>query len=129
MSKVHALVIDDNTNNRGILSELLGLEGITCTQVENPLRLDAVLNNIQKPNIIFLDLEMPGLNGYEVLQKLKSNPDLNDVPVVAYTVHVSEINAAQKQGFHSFLGKPLDADQFPGQLASILRGERVWSIS
>jgi hypothetical protein len=46
---------------------------------------------------------------------------------VAYTVHVSEINTVYQMGFHSFLGKPLDSDLFPDQLARILRGERVWA--
>jgi hypothetical protein len=44
-----------------------------------------------------------------------------------YSVHASEINRARDMGFHSCLGKPLNADDFPEQLARILRGERVWA--
>lgn len=127
MSGVRALVIDDNSNNRGVLSELLELEGVACTQVDNPLALEGMLSTIETPNVVFLDLEMPGLNGYEVLRLLKSEPSYQHVPVVAYTVHVSEINTARTQGFDGFLAKPIDADQFSDQLARILHGEHVWS--
>jgi two-component system cell cycle response regulator DivK len=69
---------------------------------------------------------MPGLNGYDVLAQLRTDMLFQTVPVVAYTVHVSEINAAHEKGFDSFIGKPLDPDRFPDQLARILRGEPVW---
>ena len=70
---------------------------------------------------------MPRLDGYQVFDILKSYPHLKNVPVVAYSVHVSELNAARSRGFDSFLGKPLDVDQFPSQLTQILKGEGVWS--
>jgi DNA-binding NarL/FixJ family response regulator len=60
---------------------------------------------------------------------LKSYEYLGRVPVVAYTVHVSEINRAYQLGFHSFIGKPIDPDKFPDQLARILRGEPVWATA
>lgn len=129
MTTLHALVIDDDANNRGILAEMLLMEGITCTEVANPLHLPKVLDKLEKVDLIFLDLEMPGRNGYQVLESLRTDARHRNVPVVAYTVHVSEISNARKLGFHSFLGKPLDADQFPSQLARILKGESVWAFS
>lgn len=53
---------------------------------------------------------------------------LDDVPIVAYSVHVSEIEIARRAGFDGFLGKPLDADRFSDQLRRILSGEQVWEI-
>jgi len=120
------LVIDDNADNLGILSEMLALEGVEYTAVQNPAKLDDAIGN-KKFNAVFLDLEMPAMNGYELFQKLKADARFKNVPIVAYTVHVSEINVVRDMGFHSFLGKPLDADAFPEQLDKILRGERVWS--
>ncbi len=126
MSDIHALVIDDNTNNIGVLAELLRLEGVKVTTIQNPLKIDEALE--QPVDIIFLDLEMPEMDGYEVLGHFKADARLAGVPVVAYTVHVSEMITARQMGFHSFLGKPLDADKFPKQLERILQGERVWSM-
>jgi two-component system, cell cycle response regulator DivK len=126
MAQVHALVIDDNVKNVNILAYLLSEQGVDSTRVTNPKQLDTILDGIGKVDVVFLDLEMPGVNGYEVLGQLKVATDFQAVPVVAYTVHVSEINAAHDQGFDSFIGKPLDPDRFPDQLARILRGEPVW---
>ncbi|MBX3086633.1 MAG: response regulator [Anaerolineae bacterium] len=129
MSETHALIIDDNVDNIGVLAELLTFYGITYTQIEDPVEVGAALTAIDKLDVIFLDLEMPGLNGYEVIELLKHDANHKDVPVVAHTVHTNEINNARQIGFHSFLAKPLDADRFSDQLKRILSGEHVWVAS
>jgi two-component system, cell cycle response regulator DivK len=126
MSQPHALIIDDNAKNVTVLANMLSEENVTNTQVTNPKQIDSVLNNLNQVDVIFLDLEMPGLDGYQVLQKIKSDARFQGVPVVAYTVHVSEIHAANKGGFDGFIGKPLNADKFPQQLKRILNGQAVW---
>lgn len=123
----HAVIVDDRRDNADVLGELLSLEGASFTEVINPLKLDGVLKSLRRVDVIFLDLEMPEIDGYTVHQMLRANPRFQDVPVVAYTVHISEVNTAYQMGFHSFLGKPLDAEMFPEQFARILRGERVWA--
>ena len=128
MSQKHALIIDDNALNVSVLANLLADESVDNTQVTNPNQLDKVTEAFDKFDVVFLDLEMPGLNGYEVLKKLRADRAFEDVPIVAYTVHVSEINTASKLGFDSFLGKPINPDKFSDQLARIFRGERVWEI-
>jgi len=128
MSQQQALIIDDNIKNVAVLSRLLSNEGMSSIQVTNPAKLDEAVQHSDKIRVIFLDLEMPGVDGYQILDKLKANTQFRSVPIVAYTVHVSEINAAYERGFDGFLGKPLDADKFPDQLAQILKGEGVWEI-
>jgi CheY-like chemotaxis protein len=51
-----------------------------------------------------------------------------DIPVVAYTSHNSEMATARAKGFHSFLGKPLKQEHFPGQMGKILNNEAVWEV-
>lgn len=121
-----ALIIDDNSKNVSILSHLLSGEGMNSIQVTNPAMLDAKIQSVTDIDVIFLDLELPGIDGYELLQKLRRDSRFQSVPIVAYTVHVSEIQVAHEQGFDGFLGKPLDADKFPNQLSRILNGEPVW---
>lgn len=123
-----ALVIDDNDDNLYVLSELLSMNGVQSYTLRRSLELLTFLQSIERLDVVFLDLEMPRMNGYEVLTSLKQHPRFGHVPVVAYTVHLSEVTVAQQIGFHSFLGKPIDADKFPDQLARILNGEPVWSI-
>jgi CheY-like chemotaxis protein len=126
MSK-KALIIDDSSSNIKVLVNLLKLENVESVTLNNPLDLEATLSGLDKLDVIFLDLEMPELDGYEVLEILHASR-FAKVPVVAYTVHVSEMNAMRAKGFHSFLGKPLNAEEFPKQLARILKNEPVWSL-
>jgi CheY-like chemotaxis protein len=126
MSQPSALIIDDDAKNVAVLAGLLSQQDVDAIKVLHPLQLDSVLQDVDSVDVVFLDLEMPGMNGYEVLQVLKSDARFQRVPIVAYTVHVSEINTAYEQGFHSFLGKPLDPDRFADQLTRIFNNEPVW---
>jgi CheY-like chemotaxis protein len=127
MKQVHALVVDDNVKNLGVLSRLLARQGVVCTEASNTSQLATALKTLAEVRVVFLDLELPGINGYEIMRQLKTDARFDSVPFVAYTVHLSEINTAHQRGFHSFLGKPLDAEKFPEQLDHILNGEPVWS--
>jgi two-component system cell cycle response regulator DivK len=127
MTQLHALIVDDNQDNSAILAQLLSMEGIKSTRVEEPIKLEKLLPSLPTTQVVFLDLEMPKLNGYQVFNQFRSIPTFRNVPIVAYTVHVSEINTARRLGFHSFLAKPIDQDNFPEQLARILSGEQVWA--
>ena len=129
MSKAHVLIIDDNVKNVNVLANLLDDEDISHTEVTNPHRLEQTFESIEGVNLVFLDLEMPGIDGYQVLARIKSDERFNGVPVIAYTVHVSEIHAASQSGFDGFLGKPIDPDRFPDQIARLLRGEAVWTTT
>jgi two-component system, cell cycle response regulator DivK len=129
VSKAHVLIIDDNIKNVNVLANLLDDEDISHTEVTNPHRLEQTIESIESVNIVFLDLEMPGIDGYQVLSRIRSDERFAGVPVVAYTVHVSEIHTASQSGFNGFIAKPIDPDRFPDQIARLLRGEPVWNAS
>lgn len=126
MTTPHALIIDDNAQNLGVMARLLAKQGFRTTQVENSYALEPMLHTLGPVDIVFLDLELPGMNGFELLEAMQSDARFEQVPIVAYTVHLSEMHRAHEKGFHSFLGKPLDAARFPEQVARIMDGERVW---
>lgn len=125
MATLHALIIDDDAYNIHIMERLLDREDISYTAVADPTLLADVLQTLNKVDIVFLDLEMPQQDGYEVLAFLREHIDPN-VPVVACTVHTAEMGKTRKQGFFSFVAKPLDQDRFSDQLKRILSGISVW---
>jgi two-component system, cell cycle response regulator DivK len=129
MTQPHALLIDDDAKNLGVLARLLAKQGVTSTEIINPMRLEEFLADMPRVDVAFIDLELPNTSGYEVLELLRNDERFTNVPLVAYTVHVSEINVALRQGFDSFIGKPLDANRFPDQIQRILRGEQVWEAA
>lgn len=124
MSKAHAVVIDDNSQNLKVLAQMLTKQDVSSTQVADPRKLSEIIPTLEKVDVVFLDLELPGIDGYSVKDIIRSL--LDNVPVVAYTVHVSEMKVVRELGFDGFIGKPLDALRFPDQLTRILNGEGVW---
>ncbi|MBI1276880.1 MAG: response regulator [Anaerolineaceae bacterium] len=124
MSQQRALVIDDNAQNRKVLVQLLAKQGIDSTEIPDSRKLGNDISAIGAVDVVFLDLEMPGLDGYDVKNLLRAH--LGATPIVAYTVHVSEMNVVRQSGFDGFIGKPVDTVRFPDQLARILNGQQVW---
>ena len=121
----HALIIDDDVLNLEVIGRLLDLEGITWTKAQDAQQIKSAVAASSQPDLVFLDLEMPQMDGYEAFHLLQ-NALGSDVPIVACTVHTSEINVVREVGFHSFLAKPLDQRLFPQQVKQILQGESVW---
>lgn len=125
MTAKQALIVDDNRGNLDVLSMLLTQQGLAVTSVQSVKQAGAALDQAQ-PDIVFLDLEFPNGSGFDVLKDIKGDPRWGGVPVVAYTVHVSEIDVARRAGFDGFIGKPIDSRKFPDQLRRILSGQPVW---
>lgn len=124
MSQTHALVIDDNAQNRRVLVQLLAKQGVDAIEVPDSRKLSSSIPSLGPVDVVFVDLEMPGLDGFDVKNLLRAH--LGATPIVAYTVHVSEMNVVRKSGFDGFIGKPVDNSRFPDQLARILNGQQVW---
>jgi len=122
---LHALIIDDDAYSVHIMERLLDLQDIRYTSIKDPTKLPAVLEGLDAIDVIFLDLEMPKLDGYEVLEILRDHFG-EGVTIVACTVHTSQVNMTRKLGFSSFVAKPLDTDRFPDHLQRILNSEPVW---
>jgi CheY-like chemotaxis protein len=78
-----------------------------------------------RPGLIYLDIEMPGLNGQAVLRQIKADPDLRDIPVVMMTGVADErqIEEAARNGANSYTLKPASAEQF---LRTVLASTNYW---
>ena len=123
-----ALIIDDNPLNLDTLSVLLqreGLEAVGVTRLNDAL---PALNSTEDVAVVFLDLEFPNGYGMDFIPQLLNEPRLQNVPIIAYSVHISELTEARDAGFDGFIGKPLQPSRFPQQLQRILDGEAVWEV-
>ena len=100
------LVIDDDEHVQDMMQRLLGREGyrvVSATSGEQGIKLAREM----KPNVITLDVLMPGQDGWSVLTQLKSDPQLVDIPVVMQSI-LDEPNKAFMLGAADYLTKPLD---------------------
>lgn len=123
---VRALIIEDEETSVDVLRNLLDQLEVDSSVIYSTPDMAESIGQLARPDVIFLDLEMPGMNGYEVLELIHSDSEFDGVPVVAYTTHISHMNEARRAGFHSFLGKPLRRYDFADNLRRILNGESVW---
>ena len=83
-------------------------------------------------DVIVLDIMIRrGQNGFDIFESIKLHPRLIGIPVVAVTSLDPEtaIPKAQDIGLNGFISKPINAIEFPSQIARILRGENVWIVS
>jgi two-component system cell cycle response regulator DivK len=124
----HALIVDDNPSNIRVLEMLLEKESVTFSGVASPDQIDDALVGGPPVDIVFLDLAFPDQSAMDLLPILRQHPALVNAQIVAYSVHTSEIDAVRRAGFDGFLGKPLDAYDFPGHLRRLLDGESVWAV-
>jgi CheY-like chemotaxis protein len=110
------LVIEDNETSREALRRFLTQKGFRAEAAasgEEGLRLARELH----PLAITLDLMMPGMDGWAVINALKADPELADIPVVLFTGMADERNEAFRLGASEFVTKPVD----PDRLAAVLR--------
>jgi two-component system, cell cycle response regulator DivK len=84
-----------------------------------------------KPTLFFLDLRVRPLDGFEMLQLLRADPEYQQVIVVALTANVmaTDVKMMQEAGFNGLIGKPIDKNIFPTLITQLLAGESIWYVS
>ena len=108
------LYIEDNPTNLKLVSQILaGRENVNLITAHEP-ELGLELAGIHQPDLILLDINMPRINGYQVLKILKLDERLNHIPVVAVTAKAmaKDIEKGKAVGFADYLTKPLDIPHF-----------------
>ena len=104
------LLVDDDIDDASIFCEALRVidQKIVCYCATDGQDALDVLENIQRPNIIFLDINMPRMNGWEFLRKMKCIDELKEIPVLVYSTstQTNDINTALDLGALCFFAKP-----------------------
>jgi two-component system, OmpR family, response regulator len=114
------LVVDDAAEVRMLLQVLLELEGFSVTSAaDGPAALAAAA--AERPDVVLLDVQLPGLDGPAVLRALRDRPATADLPVVFLTGAPPEASGdLLALGATGVLHKPFDADTVAAQLAALL---------
>lgn len=116
------LVVDDIQENITLLSFELEDDGFDVVAAKSGQEcLDIVSQN--KPNLILLDIRMPGISGIETLERLKANEDTQDIPVIMVSANNSDENIvnALDLGAHDFVSKPIEYPILAARIRSALR--------
>lgn len=114
---------------RALLTRGLGYQQITIFETSDNFA-NQLRDLYPKPDLIFLDIHMDPIDGFEMLRLIQQNPDYQSTPVIALTASVmnEEVRKLRECGFDGVIAKPLDYDTFPQALTKILNGEQVWKI-
>ncbi len=116
------LVVDDEAGNRELLEAILTEDGYRVEQADNGVRALAQAT-AAPPDLILLDLMMPGMNGFEVCQRLKQDPATASVPVIVVTAlaQIKDKEAALTSGADDFLTKPVNTEDLRTRVAAMLK--------
>lgn len=116
------LVVDDDRALREGLIELFRMEGISSRGAANGLEALSLLSKGLRPRVILLDLDMPGLNGWGVVEGLARDADLAEIPLVIMSGIVDEERAPLRRGDLGFFRKPLNFDGVLARIRTVTRG-------
>lgn len=108
-----ALVVEDSMTDMQILTRCLQQGGINVLTANSGEEALAKLNN-HKPDIVILDVVLPGCSGFEVCREIKDAAATKQIPVVICSTKGGEMDKfwGMKQGADAYLAKPVDQDEF-----------------
>lgn len=121
MAGESVLIVDDNPLNLRLVSFLLTANGYvvhTAANAEDALIFLATTT----PDLILMDIQLPGMDGLELTKMLKADPKYKDVPIVAITAYAmkGDKEKALGMGCNGYIAKPIDTRTFPGIIADYL---------
>ncbi len=119
------LYVEDDPSSVNLVRRLLGAEGYQVVTAADGLSAIEVAER-ERPNLILVDINISGLDGYEVTTKIRTIPELDRVPIVAVTAAAlkGDRERALAAGCDGYIPKPIDVDRFPEHVRDFLLGMR-----
>jgi two-component system, cell cycle response regulator DivK len=120
------LIVDDSEDMRILLEQILEEESYILQFAETGQQALDVAKQFH-PDLILLDMSLPGMSGWEVLPRLRTKPEFAHTPIIAVTAHVSKADQerALALGSTAHLGKPFDITTVLDMITSILEDKNL----
>ncbi len=120
MEQKRILYIEDNPDNRLLAKKILMVEGYDVLEAEDgPSGL--ALAEKEEVDLVLVDINMPGMDGYEVARRLRAMPRMSQVPIIALTANVLQGDREKSLlSCDGYIPKPLDVDMLGQQIATFL---------
>lgn len=120
------LVVEDNEHNRKLVRDVLGFAGFTV--IEATTAEDGIALALERsPDIVLMDLQLPGMDGIEALRLLRDAPKTRSLPVVAVTAFAMRDDRERvlSAGFDGYLEKPISVRALPDQIRGFMGSKEV----
>jgi CheY-like chemotaxis protein len=127
VSKNHGrriLVVEDNAMNLELVRDILTAEGYDVLEAaDGPTGV--AIARLERPELILMDLQLPGLDGLQAAQQIREDPTLRNIPIVAVTAHAmkGDDERARAAGCDGFIAKPIQVRDFVATVARYLNPE------
>ena len=115
------LIVEDNQANRLLAQTVLERAGFTTESAHSAEEAQDLLAEM-RPDLILMDLQLPGKDGLEFARELRSDPDTAEIPIVAVSAHAMKDDRWRvlSAGCDGYIAKPIDTRQFASQVQEIL---------
>ena len=115
------LIVEDNELNMKLFHDLLEASGMEILETRNGIDALRVAKE-QRPDLIVMDIQLPEMSGLEVTERIKSDPDLAPIPVIAVTAFAmkGDEERIRAAGCEAYLSKPISIDRFISTIMSFL---------
>lgn len=116
------LIIDDNPMNLELVSDLLELHGLLVIKAEDS-KTGMELAKTEKPDLILMDIQLPGIDGIDATRILKEDTITADIPIVALTAHAMKGDEEKilRAGCTGYISKPINTREFSAIVKSYLK--------
>jgi two-component system cell cycle response regulator DivK len=113
------LIVEDNDLNLKLFRDLLAANGFETVETREGLEAMALTRSMM-PDLILMDIQLPEISGLDITRKIKADPDLRHIPIIAVTAFAMKDDEEKilQAGCEAYLSKPIAIDQF---LATIRR--------
>jgi two-component system cell cycle response regulator DivK len=123
MTPPHILIVDDNAMNIDLVSFLLAADGMQVESAADAAQASACIA-AQHPDLILMDIQMPGVDGLELTRRLKADPATRHIPIVALTAYAMKGDEERMlaAGCDGYIAKPVEVATFTHHVRSFLAG-------
>jgi two-component system, cell cycle response regulator DivK len=120
------LVVEDNEQNQKLARDVLQVKGYRVLVAETA-ELGIPMALKEKPDLVLMDIHLPGMNGMEALARLRADAATRAIPVLAFTASVmpQDRREIMSAGFDGFLSKPVNLKEFLETISAALKGGKA----
>ena len=133
LSDKHFVYIEDDELSRQVMrmifENMLGVKRLTMFEDSHDF-LPRIKQLPQRPAVLLLDIQVHPLNGFDMLNIIRRDPEIAQVKVIALTASVmfDDIQKMRSAGFDGMIGKPVSVTTFPDLIRQVVAGESVWHV-
>jgi CheY-like chemotaxis protein len=114
MPDKNVLIVEDNEKNRKLMRVILKAKGYTVIEAATGEEALGILKT-QKPDIILMDIQLPGIDGITLVKQIKEDTAIKDIPIIAVTAYAMKGDEQKilEAGCNAYISKPINTQELP----------------